>query len=163
MALRIGHGYDVHRLVADRPLFLGGVHIPNARGLLGHSDGDVALHAICDAILGAMGAGDIGQHFPDGDDRFHGVASSELVRHIARLLHEEGWRVSNLDVTINAEAPRLAPHRQAIRSRIAELLGLPMTAVSVKATTNEGLDAVGQGEAMAATAVVLLTDEGLAA
>jgi 2-C-methyl-D-erythritol 2,4-cyclodiphosphate synthase len=155
---RIGHGYDVHRLVEGRPLLLGGVQIPDPRGLLGHSDGDVVLHAICDAILGAMAAGDIGQHFPDSDERYHGIASSELVRHVAILMRQEGWRVSNLDVTICAEHPRLAPHRQTLRRRVAELLSVPITCVSIKATTNEGLDAIGRGEAIAATAVVLLEE-----
>jgi len=158
MTLRIGHGSDVHRLVDGRPLYLGGVHIPHARGLLGHSDGDVVLHAICDAILGAMAEGDIGQHFPDSDERYHDIASSELMGHVGRLLRDEGWHVHNLDVTVYAEEPKLAPHRHAMRSRIAELLQIPITAVSVKAKTNEGLDAVGRGEALAATAVVLLSD-----
>jgi 2-C-methyl-D-erythritol 2,4-cyclodiphosphate synthase len=154
--LRVGHGYDIHRLVEGRLLFLGGVQIPYARGLLGHSDGDVVLHAVCDAILGAMGAGDIGLHFPDTDERYRGIAGSELVRHVTGLMRDEGWRVSNLDVTICAEQPRLASHRQALRSRIAELLDAPVTAISIKAKSNEGLDAVGRGEAIAATAVVLL-------
>jgi 2-C-methyl-D-erythritol 2,4-cyclodiphosphate synthase len=156
MSLRIGHGYDIHRLVEGRLLFLGGVQIPSPRGLLGHSDGDVVLHAVCDAILGAMGVGDIGQHFPDTDERYQGIASSELVRHVVELMRDEGWRIGNLDVTICAEQPHLASHRQAMRSRIAELLGAPVTSISVKAKTNEGLDAVGRGEAIAATAVVLL-------
>ena len=154
--MRLGHGYDLHRLVEGRPLFLGGICIPHPRGLLGHSDGDVVLHAICDAILGAMGIGDIGQHFPDTDERFRGVASSELVRHVGVLMRDEGWRLGNLDVTIHAEQPRCAPHRLAMRSRIAELLGVQVTCVSVKAKTNEGVDAIGRGEAIAATAVVLL-------
>ena len=156
MSLRVGHGYDIHRLVEGRLLVLGGVQIPGSRGLVGHSDGDVVLHAICDAILGAMGVGDIGQHFPDTDERYQGIASSELVRRVVELMRDEGWRIGNLDVTICAEQPRLAPHRQAMRSRIAELLDAPVTCVSVKAKTNEGLDAVGRGEAIAATAVVLL-------
>jgi len=137
---------------------LGGVLIDHARGLLGHSDGDVVLHAICDALLGAMGIGDIGQHFPDTDERYRGVASSELVKHIAGLMQEERWRVVNVDVTVHAEQPRLAPHRLAMRSRIAELLGMDLPRVSIKAKTNEGVDAVGRGEAIAATAVVLLED-----
>lgn len=156
--MRIGHGYDLHRLVEGRALMLGGVRIDSARGLLGHSDGDVVLHAICDAILGAMGIGDIGQHFPDTDERFRGIASSELLRHVAGLMRDEGWKIGNLDVTICAEEPRLAPHRLAMRSRIAELLDVPLTRVSIKAKTNEGVDAIGRGEAIAATAVVLLED-----
>jgi 2-C-methyl-D-erythritol 2,4-cyclodiphosphate synthase len=155
---RIGHGYDVHRLVDGRVLFLGGVQIPHPRGLLGHSDGDVVLHAICDAILGAVGAGDIGQHFPDTDPRYQGVASAELVRAVVTLMRDEGWCVINLDVTLVAEEPRLAPHRAALRARIAELLGMPVECVSIKAKTNEGLDAIGRGEAIAATAVVLLEE-----
>jgi len=154
--VRIGHGYDLHRLVEGRVLMLGGIRIDSPRGLLGHSDGDVVLHAVCDAILGAMGIGDIGQHFPDTDARFRGVASSELIRHIAGLMRDEGWKVGNLDITVGAEQPRLAPHRLAMRTRIAELLGVPLTCVSVKAKTNEGVDAIGRGEAIAATAVVLL-------
>lgn len=154
--MRIGHGYDVHRLVEGRPLVLGGIQIPHPRGLLGHSDGDVVLHAICDAILGAMGADDIGQHFPDSDARYQGIASAALVKHVTHLMREQGWCVSNLDVTICAEQPRFTPYREAIRRRIAELLSVPVSCVSIKAKTNEGLDAIGRGEAIAATAVVLL-------
>src|SRR5512135_205578 len=108
MSLRIGHGYDLHRLVTGRPLLLAGVQIPYDRGLLGHSDGDVVLHAVCDAVLGAMGAGDIGQHFPDTDERYLGIDSSQLLRRVATLMRDEGWRVSNVDVTIYAEEPQLA-------------------------------------------------------
>ena len=157
--LRIGHGYDLHRLVEGRPLFLAGVQISHSPGLLGHSDGDVVLHAICDALLGAMGVGDIGHQFPDTDERFHGIASSELVRQVAALMGDQGWRVGNVDVTICAEEPRLAPHRNAMRRRVADLLGVPITSISIKAKTNERLDAVGRGEAIAATAVVLLEEE----
>ncbi|MGH3055366.1 MAG: 2-C-methyl-D-erythritol 2,4-cyclodiphosphate synthase [Gaiellaceae bacterium] len=153
---RIGHGYDLHRFVEGRPLMLAGVQIPHSRGLLGHSDGDVVLHAICDAVLGAMGVGDIGQHFPDTDERYRGIDSSELARHVATLMRDEGWCVGNLDVTICTEEPRLAAHRHAMRSRVAELLGTAITNVSIKARTNEGLDAIGRGEAIAATVVLLL-------
>ncbi len=156
--IRIGHGYDLHRLVEGRALMLGGIRIDHSRGLLGHSDGDVVLHAVCDAILGALAIGDIGQHFPDSDERFRGVASSELVRDVARLMRDEGWQVSNLDITVCAEQPRLAPHRLTMRTRIAELLAVPVTCVSIKAKTNEGVDAIGRGEAIAATVVVLLGD-----
>jgi len=159
MSLRIGHGYDLHRLVAGRPLLLAGVRIPYDRGLLGHSDGDVVLHAICDAVLGAMAIGDIGQHFPDNDERYRGVDSSELVRQVVTLMQNEGWCISNVDVTVCTEEPRLAPHRHAMRSRVAELLAAPITRVSIKAKTNEGLDAIGRGEAITATAVVLLEEE----
>jgi 2-C-methyl-D-erythritol 2,4-cyclodiphosphate synthase len=156
MTARIGHGYDLHRLVDGRPLMLGGIRIPSPRGLLGHSDGDVVLHAICDAILGALGAGDIGEHFPDSDPRYGGIDSAELLRQVARLMHQRAARAGNVDVTIVAEQPRLAPHREAMRARIAALLEVAVDCVSVKAKTNEGLDAVGRGEAIAATAVVLL-------
>ena len=156
MSIRVGHGYDLHRLVDGRPLWLGGVEIPHARGLLGHSDGDVVLHAICDAILGAMGAGDIGEHFPDSDPRYRGIASSELVRQVTARMGEQGWRIGNLDVTICAEQPRLAPHRAVMRARVAALLGIAANQVSIKAKTNEGLDAVGRSEAIAATVLVLL-------
>ena len=157
--LRVGHGYDLHILAEGRALMLGGVRIDAARGLVGHSDGDVVLHAICDAILGAMGADDIGQHFPATDEGYRGAASSEFLGYVAKLMREEGWRVGNVDVTVVAEQPRLAPHRMAMRERIAELLAVPVTAVSVKAKTNEGVDAVGRAEAIAATAVVLLESE----
>jgi 2-C-methyl-D-erythritol 2,4-cyclodiphosphate synthase len=157
--MRIGHGYDLHRLVEGRALYLGGARIDHERGLLGHSDGDVVLHAICDALLGALGVGDIGQHFPDTDERFRGVQSSELAKHVAGLVAEEGWTIVNVDVTICAERPKLAPHRNAMRTRIAEVLGVPITSVSVKAKTNEGMDAIGRGEAISATAVALLQEQ----
>ena len=158
MRLRIGHGYDLHRLVEGRPLVLGGVPIPHSRGLLRHSDADVVLHAVCDAILGALGAGDIGQHFPDSDARYRGIASSELLTQVVRLMASQGWRVGNLDVTIHAEQPRIAPHRDAICRRVADLLETASGQVSLKAKSNEGLDAIGRGEAIAATAVVLLEE-----
>ncbi len=156
--LRVGHGYDLHRLVSGRALYLGGVAIPFDLGLLGHSDGDVVLHALCDALLGALALGDIGQHFPDTDERFLGTPSSELVKRVAALIDQEGWSVVNVDITVCAEAPKLAPHRHAIRNRIADLLGIPITQVSVKAKTNEGVDAIGRGEAISATAIVLLAE-----
>lgn len=156
MAIRIGHGYDLHRLVEGRRLVLGGLEIPHSHGLLGHSDADVVLHAVCDAVLGALGAGDIGQHFPDSDPRYRGIASSELLKQVVTLMAGEGWRVGNLDVTIHAEQPRLGPYREAMRQRIATLLDVPAERVNVKAKTNESLDAIGRSEAIAATAVVLL-------
>ncbi len=156
MTVRVGHGYDLHRLVDGRPLRLGGIDIPHARGLLGHSDGDVVLHCACDAVLGALGAADLGEHFPDSDSRYQGMASAEFVTHVVALMRQQGWRIGNLDVTICAEEPRLAPHRAAMRRRVAELLGVAPEQVSIKAKTNEGLDAVGRGEAIAATAVVVL-------
>jgi 2-C-methyl-D-erythritol 2,4-cyclodiphosphate synthase len=156
VATRIGHGYDLHRLAAGRRLVLGGLEISHPCGLLGHSDADVVLHAVSDAILGALGAGDVGQHFPDSDERYRGIASSELLKQVVMLMSGRGWRVGNLDVTVHAEQPRLGPHREAIRQRIATLLDVPVERVNIKAKTNEGLDAVGRGEAIATTAVVLL-------
>lgn len=156
MAFRIGHGYDLHPLVEGRRLVLGGVEIPHARGLLGHSDADVVVHAVCDAILGALGAGDIGQHFPDSDSRYRGIASATLLQQVMAMMVDQGWRIGNLDVTIHAEQPQLAPYRDTIRRRLAELLATGQERVNIKAKTNEGLDAVGRGEAIAATAVVLL-------
>jgi 2-C-methyl-D-erythritol 2,4-cyclodiphosphate synthase len=155
-ALRIGQGFDLHRLVAGRPLRLAGITIPFDRGLLGHSDGDVVLHAVCDAVLGALGAGDIGRHFPDTDPRYRGIDSSRLLERVAALMREQGRQLGNLDVTILAEAPRLAPHVDAMRARLAALLGAATDQISVKAKTMEGLGAIGNGEAIAAMAVVLL-------
>lgn len=156
MQARIGHGQDIHRLVDGRPLKLGGVHIESPLGLLGHSDGDVVLHAICDAILGALGEGDIGQLFPDTDERYHGADSSELLGIVVERMRRGGFRVGNLDVTVSAERPRLSPHRRQICERVAQLLDAEPACINLKAKTNEGLDAVGRGEAIAATAVVLL-------
>ncbi len=157
--VRIGHGYDLHRLVEGRALVLGGVHIPHSHGLLGHSDADVVLHAVCDAILGALGAGDIGQLVPDSDERFRDVASSTLLKEVVALMTRQGWRVGNLDVTICAERPPLAPYRETMRRRVADLLGVGIEDVNVKAKSNEGVDAVGRGEAIAATAVVVLVEQ----
>jgi 2-C-methyl-D-erythritol 2,4-cyclodiphosphate synthase len=157
--MRIGHGYDIHRLIPDRPLRLGGVTVPHDRGLLGHSDGDVVLHAICDALLGAMGAEDMGHLFPDTEPQFKDIDSAELVREVLRRVHETGYLVGNLDVTIYAERPKLAPHKVAMRERIAALLAVGVDQASIKAKTTEGLGAVGRGEAIAATAVVLLDRE----
>jgi 2-C-methyl-D-erythritol 2,4-cyclodiphosphate synthase len=154
--MRVGQGYDVHRLVPDRPLVLGGVLIPSDRGLLGHSDGDAVLHAVGDALLGAAALGDIGQHFPDTDPAWRGADSAELLARIVELVRETGYVPVNADISIVAERPRLGEHRDAMRGRIADLLGLDRSAVSVKARTNEGLDAVGRGEAIAAHAVALI-------
>lgn len=153
---RIGFGYDIHRLVPDRTLILGGVEIPFSLGLLGHSDADVVLHAIGDALLGALALGDLGQHFPDTDPRFKGASSTDLLRHIAALLAEKKYTTGNVDVTLIAQAPKLAPYRDAMRTNIAEALGVGIDQVSVKFTTHEGLGEIGRGEAMAAQAVVLL-------
>jgi 2-C-methyl-D-erythritol 2,4-cyclodiphosphate synthase len=156
LSLRIGQGYDVHRLVAGRPLVLGGEAIPFDRGLDGHSDADVLLHALGDALLGAAGLGDLGEHFPPSDPRWQGASSIRLIELLMERVRAAGWRVVNADLTLIAEAPRLAPHRRPIRERVAGLLGVEVAAVGLKATTNEELGAVGRGEGMAALAVVLL-------
>jgi len=155
--MRIGHGYDVHQLVAGRDLILGGVKIAHAKGLLGHSDADVLLHAICDACLGAAGLGDLGRHFPDTDPRYKGIDSRDLLRHVEALLDERGWRLENVDSTIIAQAPRLAPHIPAMVANIAADLGIDADCVNVKATTTEKLGFAGREEGIAAHAVVLLT------
>ncbi len=157
--MRIGHGYDVHRFAEGRKLILGGVEIPFDRGLLGHSDADVLLHAICDALLGAAALGDIGAHFPDTDPRYAGIDSRLLLQKTAALLLENGWRVSNLDATVLAERPKLRPFIEAMRANIAADLALPLSAVSVKATTEEGLGFTGAMEGIAAHAVCLLTEK----
>lgn len=156
-ALRVGCGYDVHRLVAGRPLFLGGERIEHPLGLEGHSDADVLLHALADAILGAAGLGDIGQHFPPGEERWRGIAGADLLGRVVALARHAGWRTVNCDLTLLAEAPRLAPYRAAIRERIGAILGIEPAAVGLKATTHERLGTIGRGEGIAALAVVLLT------
>jgi 2-C-methyl-D-erythritol 2,4-cyclodiphosphate synthase len=155
-ATRIGTGFDAHRLVDGRPLMLGGVHIAHARGLEGHSDGDCLLHAVCDAILGALGAGDMGRHFPSTDARWKDAASLRFLEDVARLLAERGYALGNLDATVIAQAPALAPHLEAMRAQIAQALAAPVEAVSVKAKSTDGLGSIGRGEGIAAQAVVLL-------
>lgn len=154
--MRIGHGYDVHRLVEGRKLILGGVDIPYEKGLLGHSDADVLLHAIMDAVLGAAALGDIGKHFPDTDPTYKGADSLALTRAVAKLIAEHGYTVGNLDATILCQAPKLAPHIAAMRQNIADAFGIPLDAVSVKATTEEHLGFTGEGLGIAAHAVALL-------
>jgi 2-C-methyl-D-erythritol 2,4-cyclodiphosphate synthase len=154
--LRVGHGFDVHQLVAGRKLIIGGVEIAYERGLLGHSDADVLLHAICDALLGAAGMGDIGRHFPDSDVRFKGIDSRELLRNVASKISAMGFIVGNIDATVIAQAPRLAPHISAMVSNIAADLGVDPGQVNVKATTTEKLGFSGRGEGIAAEAVCLL-------
>ena len=154
--MRIGQGFDVHALVAGRKLVVGGVEIAHDKGLLGHSDADVLLHAICDALLGAAALGDIGKHFPDTDARFKGIDSRELLRHVAVLVKSKGYRVVNVDATIIAEAPRMAPHIAAMCTNIAADLGVAVDAVNVKATTTEQLGFTGRGEGIAAQAICLL-------
>ena len=156
MPQRIGIGYDIHRTQAGRPLLLGGVEIPHERGLMGHSDADVVLHAICDALLGAAGLGDIGELFPDSDPAFAGADSRELLRNVVNRIQAAGLRISNVDLVIHAEAPKLGPHKTRIRASLAELLSLPESAVGLKATTNERMGEIGRGEAMACWAAVLL-------
>jgi 2-C-methyl-D-erythritol 2,4-cyclodiphosphate synthase len=154
--LRIGHGFDVHAFAHGRRLVIGGVDIPHDQGLAGHSDADVLLHAICDALLGAAGLGDIGRHFPDSDPRYKGIDSRELLRHVASLVHAAGWHTGNVDATIIAQAPRMAPHIAAMRANIAADLNLEPAAVNVKATTTERLGFTGRGEGIAAEAVCLI-------
>ena len=154
--MRIGHGYDVHRLVEGRKLVLCGVEVPFELGLLGHSDADVALHALMDAMLGAAALGDIGRHFPDSDERYRGADSLELLREVARLLNEAGYRLVNADCTILAQRPKLMGHIPQMRQNIAAALGAELDAISVKATTEEGLGFTGDGSGIAAHAVVLI-------
>ena len=157
--MRIGQGWDVHALVADRKLVIGGVTIPFGQGLAGHSDADVLLHAICDALIGAAGLGDIGRHFPDTDPRYEGADSRRLLREVRRLLEGGRLRVVNIDATIIAEAPKMAPHIPAMVANIASDLGVGPEAVNVKAKTAEKLGAIGRGEGIAAEAVALVTWE----
>ena len=154
--MRIGHGYDVHRLVEGRKLIMGGVDIPWEKGLLGHSDADVLLHAIADGILGAIGEGDIGRHFPDSDPAYKGADSLKLLAHVMGLAEERGFRLGNLDATIIAQLPKMAPHIQTMRENIAVVLNADVTQVNVKATTEEGLGFSGSGEGIAAHAVALM-------
>ncbi len=154
--MRIGQGFDVHALAAGRRLVIGGVEIAHDKGLAGHSDADVLLHAICDALLGAAALGDIGKHFPDTDPRYKGIDSRELLRHVAKLLRDLGLRVVNVDATIIAEAPRMAPHIPAMVANIAADLAVPRNAVNVKATTSEKLGFAGRGEGIAAQAICLI-------
>lgn len=154
--MRIGSGYDVHAFGPGDHVVLGGVRIPHDRGVVAHSDGDVVLHALCDALLGAMALGDIGEHFPDSDPNWKGADSRRFLRHCAALLREHGWRFVNADLTIVAQAPRIGPHRAQMREHIAEDLGVRIDRINVKATTTEGLGALGRVEGLACQAVVLL-------
>ena len=154
--VRIGHGYDVHRLVPERDLILGGVTIPYEKGLLGHSDADVLLHAVCDALLGALALGDIGKLFPDNDPQYAGIDSRLLLLKTATLIREKGWQIGNIDATVVAQAPRLSPYIQEMRENIAATLELSIDAISVKATTEEHLGFTGEGLGIAAHAICLL-------
>ena len=157
--IRVGHGYDVHRLVPDRRLILGGVDIPHETGLLGHSDADVLLHAISDALLGALAQGDIGKHFPDTDPCYAGIDSRKLLEAVVALIRENGWHVGNVDATVLAQAPKLAPYIPKMRENIAQSLGIDIDRVSVKATTEEHLGFTGEKLGIAAHAVCLLIKE----
>ena len=160
MTMRIGHGYDVHRLVEGRKLILGGVEVPHTLGLLGHSDADVLTHAVMDALLGAAALGDIGRHFPDTDPAYAGADSLKLLDHVVELLAGRGWQVGNVDATVLAQRPKLAPHIGAMRDNLAAHLKVGREQVNVKATTEEGLGFTGSGEGMAAHAVCLLVRAG---
>ena len=155
-SIRIGQGYDVHAFGEGDHVMLGGVRVPHRCGVLAHSDGDVILHALCDAILGALALGDIGQHFPPSDERWKGADSSDFVRHCNSLLRERGWQVGNADVTVICERPKVGPHALAMRETVAQLLGVALDCVSIKATTSEKLGFTGREEGSAAQAVVLL-------
>ncbi len=157
---RIGFGYDIHRLVPKRKLVLGGVRIPGPRGLHGHSDADVLLHAVCDALLGAAALGDIGRHFPDSDARYKNISSLRLLRAVRALLRQQGYAVLNIDSTVILEQPKIAAYVPAMQKRIASALGIRADQVSVKATTNEGLGPLGSGQGCAAFAVALVTPPG---
>jgi len=156
VSVRVGQGFDAHRLAAGRPLVLGGVTVPHDRGLEGHSDGDCVLHALCDALLGAAAAGDMGSHFPSTEERWKGTPSRLFVGETARLVRSRGYEVENVDVTVVAQEPVLAPHLSAMKTNVALLLGLSADAVSVKAKSTDRLGAIGRGEGIAAEAVVLL-------
>jgi len=158
--MRIGQGFDVHQLVADRRLVLGGVEIPFERGLEGHSDGDALLHAVSDAILGAIGAGDLGRHFPSSDERWRGVASGDILTQVVAMMTEAGFAIENVDASIVAEAPRLSPYQKAMHENLAGLLQVPPTRVNLKLTSTDQLGFIGRGEGIAGMAVVLLEEVG---
>ncbi len=159
MSYRVGQGFDAHRLVAGRPLRLGGIDVPYERGLEGHSDGDCLVHAVCDAVLGAAAAGDMGQHFPSSDPRWRGASGRVFLAEVRKLVSGRGYVVANLDATVIAEAPALAPHLDEMRRTLAEALGVGLDAVSVKAKSTDRLGALGRGEGIAAQAVALLRRE----
>ena len=158
--MRIGHGYDVHRFGGDRPLTLGGVRVPHDQGVLAHSDGDVVIHALCDALLGAVALGDIGRHFPDSDKTYVGMDSRRFLERVNALVKDKGYRLGNADVTVIAQAPKLAPYIEAMRATLADTMGVDSDCINVKATTTEGLGFSGRKEGIAAHAVVLLLPSG---
>ena len=155
--MRIGMGYDVHKLVENRDLILGGVKIPYSLGLLGHSDADVLLHAIMDSLLGAAALGDIGKHFPDSDDRYKGISSIELLKYVGSLLKENDWLIENIDSTIITQKPKMAPHIENMRKNISEALNIDIGQINVKATTEEGLGFTGEGKGISSQSICLLT------
>lgn len=157
--IRIGQGYDIHQLVEGRPLILGGLTIPFEKGPLGHSDGDVLIHAIIDSLLGALSLGDIGQHFPPSDERYKGANSLDMLAQVKGLVTNQGFVIGNIDSTIIVEQPKMAPHIESIRTLLAEVLNIELSRISVKAKTHEGLDAIGLGNALACQAVALLYQE----
>lgn len=159
MNIRIGNGYDIHQLVPERKLILGGVEIPHSLGLLGHSDADVLTHAIMDALLGALGMGDIGHYFPPSDPKWKGANSMMLMERIEEIIRSQGWKINNIDSTVVAEQPKLKPHLKAMRTAIAQVLNLEIEQISIKATTNEKLGPVGREEGICAYAVALLIKE----
>ena len=159
--MRIGMGYDVHKLVEDRDLILGGVKIPYSLGLLGHSDADVLLHAIMDSLLGAAALGDIGKHFPDSDHRYKGISSIELLKHVGSLLKENNWLIENIDSTIIAQKPKMAPHIENMRKNISEALNINIDQINVKATTEEGLGFTGEGKGISSQSICYLQKEQL--
>ena len=156
MNIRIGNGYDIHQLVENRPLILGGINIPHRLGLLGHSDADVLTHAIMDALLGALALGDIGHYFPPSDPQWEGADSMMLLQEVLKIMQSQGWQIGNIDSTIIAEQPKLKPYLKSMRSALANTLGVAINQVSIKATTNEKLDGVGQEKGICAYAVVLI-------
>jgi 2-C-methyl-D-erythritol 2,4-cyclodiphosphate synthase len=156
MNIKIGHGYDIHRTAEDRKMIIGGVEIPYEKGLLGHSDADVLIHAIIDSILGALGKGDIGTHFPDTSDDYLNIDSAILLKRTMDILKKEGYTVGNLDSTVIAQRPKLNPHISAIRARLAEIMNIPQESINVKAKTEEGLGYIGSGDAISAHAVVII-------
>lgn len=155
--MRVGMGYDVHKLVENRDLILGGVKIPYSLGLLGHSDADVLLHAIMDSLLGAAALGDIGKHFPDSDDRYKGISSIELLKYVGSLLKENDWLIENIDSTIIAQKPKMAPHIENMRKNISEALNIDIGQINIKATTEEGLGFTGEGKGISSQSICLLT------
>lgn len=157
--MRVGMGYDVHKLTEGRKLILGGVDIPWEKGLLGHSDADVLIHAVMDALLGAAALGDIGKHFPDTDPAYKGISSIKLLVHVAGLLREQGYEIGNIDATVIAQKPKMAPHIPQMRKNMAEALGIPESKINVKATTEEGLGFTGSGEGISSQAICLLTEK----